>query len=180
MTLDVRESSAEDGPELRALVAAANEEFRSAVPPRIYDRYLESVVRLVDGGSPEGVLVVRDQEGRVVGTGTVVADGSFLHGDWPAGHVVLRGMAVAPSARGAGVGRVLGQACLDHAVRLGATGVGLHTGPFMRAAQRLYEHLGFIRSPERDVAIDRIFGPAGEPYDDVALAYLLDLTAAQR
>ena len=180
MTIRVRAATTDDGPALRALVLAANAEFRSVVPPGVFDRYVDSVVTLVAGDArPDGVLVAVDEDDRVLGTATVVADGSSLHVEWPAGDVVLRGMAVPPVGRGLGVGMVLGRACVDHAVRSGATGIGLHTGPFMTAAQRLYDRLGFVRSPAQDVAIDRIFGPAEEPYDDVALAYRLDLRTRQ-
>lgn len=182
MALIVRGATREDAPSVRALVVEANEEFRSAAPAIVFQNYVESVLALVDRGEDPrpGVLVAVDDAGRILGTGSIVEDGSSMHVDWPDGDVVLRGMAVAPTGRGLGVGGLIGRACVDWARAAGATGIGLHTGPFMTSAQRLYERLGFVRAPERDVAIDRIFGPVDDdlPYDDVALAYRLELAAA--
>ncbi|PLS31694.1 GNAT family N-acetyltransferase [Bifidobacterium margollesii] len=73
-------------------------------------------------------------------------------GDWP-GERGFRLLAVAPEARGLGVGHAL----IDHAVRrIGALGfrrVGIGTGLRMRAARRLYESYGFVRRPERETVI---------------------------
>ena len=161
---------------LRQLVRDANEEHRWAMPKVVFDNYVHDLMLLVGNEPPAGMLVVRDaSDGRVVGTGTVVTAEAF-HSLWPTGTVVLRAMAVAPSARGTGVGGVVGRACLERARALDASSVGLHTAPFMVDAMRLYEGLGFVRWPALDVRIDEIFGPAGEPYDDPALAFRLDLS----
>jgi GNAT superfamily N-acetyltransferase len=172
--LVVAEASAADAGELRALLLAANEEHRASMPPRVFARYLDDLVELVGEVPPAGMLVAREAGGRLVGTGTVLDQGS-LHALWPAGTVVLRAMAVLPEARGTGAGGAIGRACLARAASLGAVAVGLHTGPFMVDAMRLYESLGFRRCPEVDLPIDDIFGPAGEPYDDPALGFRLEL-----
>ena len=165
----------EHGAALRELFRDANEEHRPAFPKVVFDNYVHDLLLLVGDEPPAGMLVVHDPDGRVVGTGTVVTAEAF-HSFWPAGTVVLRAMAVAPSARGTGVGGVVGRACLERARALGASSVGLHTAPVMVDAMRLYTGLGFVRWPSLDVPIDEIFGPAGEPYDDLALAFRLDLT----
>lgn len=59
-------------------------------------------------------------------------------------------MAVAPSARGQGIGTALLQECVRRARRSGATTLGLHTHDAMQAAVRLYERAGFVRAPELD------------------------------
>lgn len=38
-----------------------------------------------------------------------------------------------------------------------AVAVGLHTNPFMAAADRLYRRLGFRRAPEFDIEIGEMF-----------------------
>jgi ribosomal protein S18 acetylase RimI-like enzyme len=65
---------------------------------------------------------------------------------WP----VMRLLAVAPEARGLGVGRVLVDECVRRARADGAREIGLHTSASMRAAMRLYERMGFARIPEFD------------------------------
>jgi ribosomal protein S18 acetylase RimI-like enzyme len=62
----------------------------------------------------------------------------------------MRMLAVAPAAQGRGVGRALVAECIARTRAGGRTGIALYTRPFMTAAHRLYESLGFRRVPERD------------------------------
>jgi ribosomal protein S18 acetylase RimI-like enzyme len=99
------------------------------------------------------------------GTGqilTAVADGRLLgtvmlqlppH----AGQVVrgpdeaeVRALAVAPEARGRGVGRALLRAVTERAARSGIRHLVLSTQSSMAAARRLYTSVGFGRLPDRD------------------------------
>jgi len=70
-----------------------------------------------------------------------------------AGEVGIRMLAVAPHAQGRGVGRALTEACLRQARAEGAARVSLHSTPWMVVAHRLYQSLGFVRTPERDVDV---------------------------
>jgi ribosomal protein S18 acetylase RimI-like enzyme len=62
----------------------------------------------------------------------------------------IRALAVAPGARGRGVGRALLAAVTQRAAERGTTHLVLLTMPKMRAAQHLYTKAGFARLPERD------------------------------
>ena len=62
----------------------------------------------------------------------------------------VRLLAVAPSARGQGIGARLMDECVRRARESRATALTLHTTDVMRAAMRLYERLGFRRVPELD------------------------------
>ncbi len=62
----------------------------------------------------------------------------------------MRMLAVAPAARGRGVGRLLTVACLDRAREEGCHRFVLSSGPRMTGAHAMYEGMGFERSPERD------------------------------
>lgn len=99
------------------------------------------------------------------GAGDVLAavDGSALLGTvmlqhWPhTGEVVqepgeaeIRALAVAPDARGRGIGRALLTAALTRAAERGVRYLVLLTMPEMRTAQRMYLAAGFSRLPERD------------------------------
>lgn len=100
------------------------------------------------------VLVAVDDTGELLGTVMLLA--------WPhTGEVVrspgdaeIRALAVAPAARGSGVGRALLRALIDLAIRQEVRNLLLATLTGMRAAQHLYEELGFARIPERDWAPD--------------------------
>ena len=62
----------------------------------------------------------------------------------------FRMLAVAPEARGRGVGEALARMCLDRFRADGARGVVICSLPQMKAAHRVYERLGFRRVPELD------------------------------
>ena len=62
----------------------------------------------------------------------------------------IRLLGVAPDAQGLGVGRALTVACIERAQEEGHTQVILHTTRAMQPAWRLYERLGFMRSPDLD------------------------------
>jgi hypothetical protein len=59
-------------------------------------------------------------------------------------------LAVDPDARGAGAGEALVRACLEAASADGCSLVRLSSLESMRAAHRLYERLGFARTPSYD------------------------------
>jgi ribosomal protein S18 acetylase RimI-like enzyme len=59
-------------------------------------------------------------------------------------------LAVDPSGQRRGAGAALVRACLDRAAGLGCRSVRIYTRDFAGAAHRLYQRLGFVRTPERD------------------------------
>jgi ribosomal protein S18 acetylase RimI-like enzyme len=71
-----------------------------------------------------------------------------------AGEASFRMLAVAPSARGRGVGEALVRHCIDEATSAGRTALFIHSGSWMHGAHRLYDRLGFERQAERDWLID--------------------------
>jgi ribosomal protein S18 acetylase RimI-like enzyme len=66
------------------------------------------------------------------------------------GEAEFRMLAVAPEARGRGVGEALVRECLERATRLRCSRVVISTRWNMRPAHRLYRRLGFVRDPSRD------------------------------
>jgi len=80
----------------------------------------------------------------------------------------VRLLAVAPEARGKGVGVALMRECVARARASGAARLTLHTTEMMQAAVRLYERMGFVRAPEID------FRPAP---GIVVKGYRLELTS---
>jgi ribosomal protein S18 acetylase RimI-like enzyme len=65
---------------------------------------------------------------------------------WPE----VRLLAVAPLARGRGVGAALMQECVRRVRKTGGRVLSLHTTDMMQAALRMYERMGFVRAPELD------------------------------
>lgn len=114
------------------------------------------------------LLVAADPEGTLLGTVTVCTPGSPLGEVSRPGELEFRMLAVAPEARGRGVGQALVQAVLNRADERGARRVVLCSTERMSVAHRLYERLGFVRIPERD----------WHPVPDLLLlAFALDLPA---
>jgi ribosomal protein S18 acetylase RimI-like enzyme len=62
----------------------------------------------------------------------------------------FRMLAVLERARGTGIGRALVQACVERAREAGLAGLRLSTQSNMHTAHRMYERMGFIRTPDRD------------------------------
>jgi ribosomal protein S18 acetylase RimI-like enzyme len=62
----------------------------------------------------------------------------------------FRMLAVLERARGTGVGRALVDACVERAREAGLARVRLSTQSNMHTAHRMYERMGFTRTPERD------------------------------
>ncbi|WP_410674754.1 GNAT family N-acetyltransferase [Amycolatopsis sp. cmx-4-68] len=110
-----------------------------------YDAELRDIARRVELAE---VLVAVD--GEVLGTVTVVRPGSPYAEISRPGELEFRMLAVAPSARGRGIGEALTRAVLDRARTLGVRKVVLSSLAGMRSAHRLYERLGFVRLTERD------------------------------
>ena len=96
------------------------------------------------------VLLVAEDDGRLVGTATVVPAASPLVEMCRTGEVELRMLAVVPRARRRGVGERLVRACVEVGRERGLERVILSSGTWMASAHRLYERLGFTRVPDRD------------------------------
>lgn len=96
------------------------------------------------------LLVAADQSGAVLGTVTVCLPGTPLAEISVPGELEFRMLAVAPAARGRGIGGLLTRTVLDRARARGDRRVVLSSLDRMRAAHRIYESMGFVRAPERD------------------------------
>lgn len=88
--------------------------------------------------------------GTVLGSVTFAPPGSPLAEVSDGGEGEFRMLAVAHAARGRGVGEALVRRCVQRARELGLPGLVMSTQPSMGAAHRVYDRLGFVRTPERD------------------------------
>lgn len=99
------------------------------------------------------MLVAVLGDGRLVGGVTFAAPGSPLCDIARADEAEFRMPAVAREGRGRGAGEALVRACVDRSRAVGGVRrLVLSTTPDMLGAHRIYERLGFVRSPERDWA----------------------------
>ncbi|WP_406863054.1 GNAT family N-acetyltransferase [Streptomyces sp. HUAS MG47] len=115
------------------------------------------------------VLVAVDGEGTVLGGVTFVPSPGPMADLARAGEAEIRMLAVDRAARGRGVGEALVRDCVERARGVeGCVRIVLSTQPAMRGAHRIYERLGFRRTPERD------WSPIPEHPEFVLLSYALE------
>jgi ribosomal protein S18 acetylase RimI-like enzyme len=111
------------------------------------------------------LLVAADADGTILGTVTIARPGSPLVNLAGPDELEFRMLAVSPAARGRGIGEALVRAVIDRAAELGLSAVVLSSQWDMTTAHRLYDRLGFYRTPERDWHVE----------SGVLLTYRLDL-----
>jgi GNAT superfamily N-acetyltransferase len=149
--LRVRDARPEDRDAIRDVTLAAYQEYAAAMPG-FWEGYRRNIVASVtDAGSAEQLVAERD--GAIVGTVLLyparrmeLPGGGQLEMPWPE----VRLLAVAPAARGRGVGAALMQECVRRVRKTGGRVLSLHTTDMMQAARRMYERMGFVRAPELD------------------------------
>ncbi|WP_320780289.1 GNAT family N-acetyltransferase [Streptomyces sp. CRN 30] len=133
------------------------------------DAYL-GVLRDVAGRAAAAEVSVAVGDGRVLGGVTFVPTGGPLADIARSGEAEIRMLAVAAEARGRGAGEALVRRCVDRArATPGCVRVVLSTQRTMRAAHRLYERIGFTRTPERD------WNPLPDVDDIMLITYQLTL-----
>ncbi|MFE0795162.1 GNAT family N-acetyltransferase [Streptomyces mutabilis] len=133
------------------------------------DAYLGELRNVAQRAAAAEVLAAV-ADGRVLGGVTFVPSGGPMADIARPGEAEIRMLAVAREARGRGVGEALVRACVDRARAVeGCVRVVLSTHRTMRPAHRLYERLGFVRTPDRD------WNPLPELDDITLLTYELTL-----
>ncbi|MER6156036.1 GNAT family N-acetyltransferase [Streptomyces sp. NPDC001868] len=133
------------------------------------DAYLVELRDVAKRAAAAEVLVAV-ADGRVLGGVTFVPAGGPMADIARAGEAEIRMLAVDPEARGRGVGEALVRACVERARAVeGCVRVVLSTQRSMHAAHRVYERLGFTRTPERD------WRPLPDLYDLTLITYELTL-----
>ncbi|MFC0496846.1 GNAT family N-acetyltransferase [Streptomyces mutabilis] len=133
------------------------------------DAYLGELRKVAERAAAAEVLAAV-ADGRVLGGVTFVPSGGPMADIARPGEAEIRMLAVARETRGRGAGEALVRACVDRARAVeGCVRVVLSTQRAMRPAHRLYERLGFVRTPDRD------WNPLPGLDDITLLAYALTL-----
>ena len=153
MVLEVRSVRRAEYDTLAELTVAAYRALRSDWD---LGRYADELAGVEERAAAADVLVAVD-DGTVIGGVTFVpGPGNPYAEDLRPGEAGIRMLAVSPAAQGRGAGRALTVACIERARALGATGVALHSTAWMTVAHRLYESLGFVRTPSRDLTYPEV------------------------
>lgn len=145
--MEIRKAWPEEYPAVADLTVAA---YRALPGPHLSGGY-EGRLRDVADRAATAVVLVAVEAGSIVGAVTYVPD---PRSPWAElldeGEAGVRMLAVPPAAQRRGVGTALVLACVERARLEGRCRLFLHTTPWMTAARRAYERLGFRRDPGRD------------------------------
>jgi ribosomal protein S18 acetylase RimI-like enzyme len=149
VSFEVRPARRDEYDEAGRVTARAYREFA----PRgesVWREYLEQIGDVVGRAGRALVLVAVDGRA-ILGTATLELGERIDAEDPPLerdeAHVRMLG--VDPPARGRGIARALMAECAARAARAGRGRLTLHTTHRMRAAQRMYEAMGFRRRADR-------------------------------
>ena len=147
----VRDARPHELPAIEALTLAAYREYGTIMERGAW-RGLDGAVRAALASAGSAQRIVATQGDRIVGSVMLFPPSvdAYAGLSSPAGWPELRLLAVAPGARGSGMGRLLVEECIRRARAAGARELGLHTSASMHVARALYERMGFVRAPAFD------------------------------
>ena len=149
----IRDAGASDREAIEVVTLSAYQQFGAVMPPALWDRYRQNIVSTLAVAPPK-TQIVAEAGGQIVGSVLLYPAGTEIVPPGGASMALalpeVRLLAVAPSARGQGIGTLLMDECVRRARKSGAEALTLHTTDMMQAAMRLYERLGFQRMPALD------------------------------
>lgn len=150
--LQLRDARESDRDAIREVTLSAYWEYAPQMPVH-WEGYRKSILATLADVKP-AEQIVAERAGTAVGSILLYPAGTrFASADRPSDPFLwpeMRLLAVAPAARGQGVGAALVRECIRRARRSGAEALTLHTSDVMQTAMRLYERIGFVR----DLALD--------------------------
>jgi len=138
--VQIRRAAPEDAPAIAAVLYESFVEFRPLYTDQGFRATTPDAAGIL-GRMKEGPVWIAVREHAAIGTAAAVCQDGSLY---------IRGMAVVPSARGAGIGEKLMGEIERFATSSGCGRVFLSTTPFLTSAIELYRKLGFSRAPDRD------------------------------
>ncbi|MEP6774876.1 MAG: GNAT family N-acetyltransferase [Chloroflexota bacterium] len=150
----IRTATEADRAAIQEVSVAAYIQYAEIMPQDIWESYKENILEVTANIGGPAEQIVAEMDGAIVGSVLIFPSGSTMgEGDdevfrrkWPE----IRLLAVAPLARGKGIGAALTKECIRRARESGVATITLHTLDMMPVAMRMYEKLGFVRMPELD------------------------------
>jgi ribosomal protein S18 acetylase RimI-like enzyme len=120
----------------------------------ISDHYRATLRDVAAPDAEQEVWVAADRHtGQFLGTVTVPRPGGHISPLGQDGELDFRLLAVAPTARRRGIGRLLVEHVIALAAERGNSRVVMNSGPQMTGAHQLYYAMGFTRLTERETRI---------------------------
>jgi len=157
ISLQFRNARPGDRDAIRKLTLSAYEEYAPLMPSH-WEDYRENILATLAHVEP-AEQIVAERGGAIVGTVLLYPAGTVFSGHDNVSITLaspeVRLLAVAPAARGQGIGTALMRECIRRARRSGAAVLTLHTTDLMHVAMGMYERMGFKRVPEIDFYVDQ-------------------------
>jgi len=110
----------------------------------------EATLRDAEHRATDGIVLVAERDGRIVGTTTICPFGTSHAEVGASDEVEFRFLAVLPTEWRTGVADALVAACEDHARQVGAHSLAICVRDINTEARIMYERRGFRRCPDRD------------------------------
>lgn len=145
----IRDARPDEYNVIRDLTLASYAQYASIMPHwELYRHVLLSTMNQAQSAE----RIVAEQNGNLVGSVLLFPATADVYEETDANKGVpeIRLLAVAPGARGQGVGGALLDECERRARAAGATYLGLHTEDIMDHATRMYKRRGYVHLPELD------------------------------
>jgi GNAT superfamily N-acetyltransferase len=149
--LKIRDARSRDRDAARRVTLSAFQQYAAVMPPPRWEGYRENILATLTDPAPARHLVA-EKEGVILGSVLLYPPGTAFStpDEGPLACPEVRLLAVAPEARGQGIGPALMKECIRRARRLGVVCLNLHTTDMMQVAMRMYERMGFVRAPALD------------------------------
>ena len=149
--LKIRDARGRDRDAARKVTLSAFRQYAAVMPPPRWEGYRENILTTLADPAPAQHLVA-EKEGAILGSVLMYPPGTAFStpDEGPLACPEVRLLAVAPGARGQGIGTALMKECIRRARRLGSACLNLHTTDMMQGAMRMYERMGFVRAPDLD------------------------------
>lgn len=151
MPIEVREAARDDYDEAGRITALAYREFVRPEDPADWTLYLDRIADIA-GRAGRTTVLVAVEDARILGSVTLELEGRTEEGDDEPLHpdeAHIRMLAVHPAARRSGIARALMAECEARAQEAGKRLMTLNTTGRMRAAQAMYDSMGYIRGEDR-------------------------------
>lgn len=147
MKILLRDATLSDFDTIVDLSIAAYQEYAPKLTTENWQIVKQSIAN-ISKTAMKAEFVVAEIDSTIAGAIAYYAPGKsnpqFFDSQWAS----LRLLAVSPSYRGRGIGKLLTEEGISRAKRDNAWGIGLYTSEIMTMAQKMYSRLGFRRERE--------------------------------
>lgn len=138
----VRDAIPSEYDEVSRITVEAYREYANGFTNAVWEEY-KSDLKAVAERAQQAEIIVAENEEKLVGAVAYYPPGERELQMFPPDWASIRVLAVLPSHRGKGIGRLLTQECIERATRDGAAQIGLYTTELMMVARGMYERMGF-------------------------------------